>query len=192
MEQIVQDRVQLRPESHTLPPKYRLLPYLRVIVGMLIGFAAVSLSARTLGQHTARPPDLLAAFADMRPGQPRVDLEAGGFTCYDESYNYYPIKEHCGVYFETGIFTHIELLIMSDGKIRSAAFTVRGNALRLGDLMLVLGNPEVHRNGRQAVFVWRSSGSTASAISNTGLFSPFVSLKSVSFTDPRLIGCDCE
>ena len=180
MELIVRERISPQVESLIPPPK--LPTYLRVALVLVISITCVSVSIRALAQHTEPPPNPLTSFADLRPGQPGSGMEARGFTCYLEGYDYRDAGEHCFIDLPTGTFTRVALFISEDWIIRYAAFTMRENTLRLGDLMLTLGRPEIHRYGHQTTFKWPGTGIVASTHSYSAQFSAFLPVWSISFT----------
>jgi hypothetical protein len=179
MEHIIRERVY--PPSEELTPSPKPPTYLRVALILLTAFSVMSLGARAVAQHTEPPPNPLASFADLLPGQPGSDLEGRGFSCYEEAYDYGAARDNCLIHLATGAFTRIGLLISKDRTIRQVTFSVRENTLRLGDLMLTLGRPEIHRYGHQMTFYWRSTGIAASTIVYNGQYSAFLPLWSISF-----------
>lgn len=183
MEQVIRD--QFRPPCEDRIPSLRLPRYFFIVLLPFIGFTLMNLGASALGRQAVPPPDPLAIFTEYLPGQPSHVVETLGFTCNSEINDYDLEEQSCHMRLAAGAFDRVGILISKHGTIRSSIFFVRGNSLRLGGLMMSLGDPEVRRYGRQAVFVWREGRIMASAISNTGLFTPFTSLKTVSFTDPR-------
>jgi hypothetical protein len=126
--------------------------------------------------------DPFVTLADMLPGQSASGVQAHGFSCYSEAYDYRSTELHCFIDLPTGAFVRIGLFISQAWMIHSAAFTMRGNAIRLGDLMLILGKPQLHRYGRQIIFEWPTRGVTASAFADRSPISPFLPLWSMSFT----------
>ena len=179
MEHIIRERVY--PPSEELTPSPKLPTYLCVVLILLTGFTVVSLSARMAAQYTAPPPNPLASFADMLPGQPGSDLEARGFSCYGEDYDYQDAEATCVIDLATGAFTRVGVLISGDNIIRYVTFMTRGNVLRLGDLMLSLGRPEMHRYGQHMEFAWPGTGIVASTHAYTAQYSAFLPLWSISF-----------
>jgi hypothetical protein len=180
MELIVRERIY--PESKRSIPPPKLPVYLRAALILSAAFTVVSLGARAVAQYAQPPPNPLITFADMLPGKSGNGMEARGFSCYSESYDYRATQLHCFVDLPTGNFIRIGLLISQDWVIQSASFTMRGNMLRLGDLMLTLGRAQVSRYGGQTIFNWPGTGITASSFANGAPRSPLLPLWSVSFT----------
>ena len=169
-------------ESHA--PSRKLLLYLLVIFLTWLGFAAASMSAMALAQYTPAPPNPFASFADVFPGQPRSSLIARRFSCLTGSYNFTEgaPNEYCTLNPASGIFSHVMVGINQD-TIQNILFMVRDDTLRVGNLMLLWGKPEVHEYSRSVYLYWRSRGVFAIASHDTARFSLFLPVRRVSIGD---------
>jgi hypothetical protein len=148
---------------------------------MVSGFTAVSVGARALAGYTASPPNPFAAFADVLPGQPRSAIVARGFSCPVSFFSPGVTEESCILNLATGSFSQIQVTI-SHGVIFQSFFTMPGDVLKLGDLILLWGTPKIHENEHSVSFLWPGHGVVASAAIQTGQFSPFLPVRIIAFT----------
>ena len=156
---------------------FHLLPYLLVVLIVWMGFTIVSLGAQALGHNAEPPTNPFATFAHVFPGQPGSAIQGYGLLCSRGLYNYLP-NEHCTVNPTEGTFSQVGVVI-SDGVIDEISFRMRDNTFRLGDLMLLLGKPEVREFSRSVYLFWRDIGVTAMVTEYAGHFSPFLRLRRV-------------
>jgi hypothetical protein len=140
---------------------------------------------KSFAQDTVPPPNPFAPFADVFPGQPGNGVEARGFSCVRRPYGAYRGLEDCTCILATGAFSLVEVII-SEGTIRQTDFTMRGSTLRIGDLAMLWGIPDVHKGVHTPYFYWPGNGILATTISYSGQFSFFLALRSVLFTDFRV------
>jgi hypothetical protein len=128
----------------------------------MIIFTVASIVPRMLGRNTDPPHIPFAAFADVFPGQPRSGVAARKFSCPMSDFGGYRGRtdEFCYLYLATGVFSRVGTTISKES-IRVIYFTLRDNTLKMGDLMLLLGTPEVRDYGYFSYFRWPQSGATA-------------------------------
>jgi hypothetical protein len=156
---------------------------------MVSGFTTLCVGARALAGYTTLPSNPFASFADVLPGQPRSALVARGFSCpvsFFIATDPDVTDETCVFYQAIDIFRQVQVTV-SQGVIRHLTFIMRENALTIGDLAALWGNPEVQEYGRSVDLFWRSHGVYAIASNISGRFSPFLPVWSVSFTDTGLL-----
>jgi hypothetical protein len=156
---------------------FQMPPYLLVVFSLLVGFAVVSLGVWALGQSAVPLPNPFAAFADVFPGQPRSAAQMRGFLCLTSAYGSEP-NEYCSVDLARGIVSQIDVYIAED-LIDEISFRLREDTLRVGDLMLIWGTPEIRENGHSVYFYWRSMGVTAMVTEYFGRFSHFLPVRRV-------------
>jgi len=135
---------------------------------MLIGFTTLNFGAKALGQSGVAARDPVAEFADVLPGQPKSAIVARGFSCPALAYR--SPNEHCSLRPKRSAFSHVDVDIVS-GRISHSSFNVRSNLLRVGELVLLWGIPEIEAGANTVVLRWHRIDTTAIATSHTGKFS---------------------
>jgi len=160
------------------PPLYVLLVFI-----LVSGFSAGGAGMRILARNAAAASNPFAVFADVFPGQSRSAVAARGFSCYSagaSASDRDPTDESCILRPESGSLSQVEVLIPGD-EIRRLDFRIHENALRLGDLAVFWGVPEVQRYSRSLYVFWRSLGIFALVVRNTEEFSLFLPVQRVYF-----------
>ena len=185
MEHITQNRTFPRWERPTL--SFKLPLYQRCVLVLLAGFTVIASGTQMILAQTTTVPreNPFAAFADIFLGQPRSAIEAGGFTCPVSSFGG-STDEHCIMSLKSNVFSSAGVDIV-DNVIHYITFNVRKNTLRVGDLVLLWGMPEIVVRGRQVLMRWHQSSIFAAATSYTGKFSPRLPVTSVSIAQT---GCN--
>lgn len=173
-------RQQLRLAT-TIPP-VRLPFYLRVILLTTSVVAVVVVSWTLLVKITARPQAPFSAYTDVFPGQPHSAVLARGISCDPDPD--LTLTQYCTHAPSTGPFSLIAMTI-SDGVIRRVNFTVRENTLRVGDLPLAWGQPNIRLYGHSVTLDWPSIGATANAWAQRGRFSYFMPVQRISLAHLR-------
>jgi hypothetical protein len=195
VERSISDSTHRLSESENLTPSLILSPSLRIAIIMFITLTIVNLGARELAQRTESAPNPLAPLADVLPGYPENIAERLGFSCLLVDHHHLSSpQEACAARLATGAFERAGVAVSRDKIIYEVAFMVRGDALQLGDLMMILGRPEINRYDSVTIFRWLDGSVTAIARDYKGQFSPsaFLPVQNVSFTNPQLPGCDCS
>jgi hypothetical protein len=105
-----------------------------ILMSLFITTTSLVLVSRPTGSHL----NPFSTYADVLPGQPRENAEAFGFECasYADGYD---DRELCSLHPLTGSFSRINLVVTDDGTIESVFFMPRKYALKVGDVVLVLG-----------------------------------------------------
>jgi hypothetical protein len=176
-----------RASAYLYLERFNLVPQLParllVVLVMLVGFTGVNVAAMGLGGQATRPPDLFSSFADVFPGQPRSAVVARGFSCAMGTYPVLP-DEYCTLSPAAGAFTQVGAVV-SHGIVIRTDFILRSGSLRFGDLAELWGVPEnqEYEGHHVADYFWHGKGVSASAFFDTGRFSLFLPVRSVSFTD---------
>ncbi len=176
--------VQHRWASHTLSRKLPL--YLRMALVLVIGLSASTCGVVVLVRSTTQPTDPFASFIDVFPRKPRSAIEARVFRCppTDEDADEYYTGYTCFLWPAAGPFAQVAAVI-SEGNIRQTVFTSRPNTLRVGDLMVLWGRPEIRMYSHAVYLLWRSHRIFAwvSDYAGHGQMSPFLPVWKVFFTD---------
>ena len=146
----------------------KLTRYLSVMCVVLVGCTAVNLGARSLGQSRAAARNPFFAYVDVLPGQPKSVAIARSFVCPAQIYD--TQDEHCDFRPKSGVFSHVAVDIV-DGTISYGSFTVRNKTLRVGDLVLLWGMPDIEEHGFVVVLRWHHIDTIAMATSSAGKFS---------------------
>jgi hypothetical protein len=176
-------------EQSALPlPRFPKIERITVIVGqplqillallcvMSTATLATILFSRLIGQEPTVDPFL--AYASLFPGQPWGSVLAHEFLCY-QSVMPSPadLSEGCDYHPETGQISQVYVTTW-DGFITRASFTIRDNGLRVGDLALLWGEPELVSFGSGVEsFRWPDRGIVALMLPQNGqdtYFSPVV------------------
>ena len=134
---------------------------LLVTLCLIVGLTLLIFSAQVLAEHGPASAVFETWFEDIAPGQALSAAEAR-VLCPGGLYT----EQYCSVRFTEGPFSQV-LTVVVNSAIRRVDFMVRQDALRIGDLVAVLGRPQIRREGQQAYLRWRS-GITALAIVDTG------------------------
>lgn len=131
MESIQHYRTDSRRERRNRSLK--LLPFVRLVFAIMIGFGAATISAKVLGQYVAAPTNPFLEFADIFPGQPESAVYAYPFLCRANYAYDYASEKHCNFRPSGGIFSVIDLIV-EHSVIIQATFMIRDTSVRLGDL----------------------------------------------------------
>lgn len=147
-------------QSVLLALQFQLSVLPRLAVALVVTFAVLIGGFSLAPRSTPLPVDPFAPFADVLPGSPRSAVVARGFACAMATYPILP-DEYCTLDLETGIITHIGVVV-SRQTVTRTDYTLREGALRLGDLALAWGSPNA-LNRRLGWAFWTGSGGYASA-----------------------------
>ena len=147
------------------------------IVIMLIGFIFVIVGVQALARIRTEAPDPFFSNADRYIGQPVSAIEAYGFSCsaIDD-----PQSLHCISEAVSDTFSEIRV-VSSAGITSEIAFSMQKDAIRIGNLLLTWGAPEIHRYNQSIRFYWRGGRIVAVALRETGLYSPSLPVWKVYF-----------
>ena len=175
----------MKPVTQTRTRTFSLIlsPYLLIACVFAVGVTTVS--AKTLAGYTAAPPNPFAAYADILPGQPRSAAVERGFSCpVSFFFGNAPsdTDEMCILNPAAGKFQQVQVSI-ARGVIGQARFIMREDSLKLGDLTILWGVPQVYELDHSLYFAWPGMGVTASSLRHLGRVSPFFSTRIVSFSD---------
>jgi hypothetical protein len=153
------------------------------VLAMFISFTVLNIGAIALAGHATTRPNPFSSFADVLPGQPRRAVVTREFSCAMGAYPILP-DEYCTLDLAMGDFVQVGVVV-SQGTVSRTDFTPREGTCTVGDLVLLWGIPVIQANqGRRVVeFSWPGNGVSASAFSDTGQFSLFLTVWSVSFHD---------
>lgn len=171
------------PQQEKRGLSVRLPRYIPILSAIIAAFALVNIAVRAVMHDAPAPSDPFEPYADISSGQPHTLVEWQGFSCRWGASNGI-FEEKCNLDAPTGAFSHIEVAISVNEVVRYVTFIARKNALRLGDLMIALGTPEIQKFGHSAYFYWRDGAITAGATTYAGRYSPYLPLAFISFADP--------
>jgi hypothetical protein len=128
---------------------------------VLAAFTALILSVRAAGALQTPPQFSKTWFNDIAPGMSRIALEALGY-CQPNGY----AEEQCIADMDSIHFKRVSALVVG-GAIQHIDFEVRNQNLRLGDMVMVLGQPSIEVQGSYLYLRWRD-GISALATMHTG------------------------
>jgi hypothetical protein len=166
-----------RVQSHRFPL------YMRIAVAIVMSLAAVNIAAWTIPHYTQLASNPFMSFSDIMPGQPKGQIESEGFTCHRTDRPDIAL-ETCTRDLSTGSFRQVQLTISWRNTIHDTTFIAREGTLRLGDLIRLLGRPEIHRYGVVTHFMWSSRAITSlTTLQTTPQPSFYLPLSTVTFTD---------
>lgn len=134
---------------------YRLLRYWFVVFIMWLGFTVIIMSVRTLALTVGEPSNPFSAYANLFPGQSTSNVEMSKFTCALPDADDRLIEEHCALKLLTGTFSEVGIITFG-GIVRQISFIMREETLRVGDLMLLWGTPEVQKYSRSVYLFWQN------------------------------------
>lgn len=163
---------------------HKLPVYLRIALVLVIGLGASTCGVVVLLRSTTQPTNPFASFADLLPRTPRSAIQAWGFVCPqsgEDDFEHY-MGSTCILWPTEGLFAQVDVVI-SEGDIRQTVFTVSEDTLRVGDLMVLWGTPEIRRYSRSVYLLWRSHRTFAWASDYPGQMSPFLPVWKIYFTD---------
>ena len=162
--------------------------YVRVVFIVFMGCAVVSVSAVSLARSTPVPSNPFAVYADIFPGQPGGAIQGRGYSCSTGINEYLP-NEHCTLNSASGAFSQIGVVI-ADNAIKNNNFILRGDTLRLGDLMLLWGTPDIQEQIHSVFLFWRRIGVTAIITEYAGYFSLHLPVRRVLITNDEGLATD--
>jgi hypothetical protein len=84
----------------------------------------------------------------------------------------------------TGPFAQVGL-VMTGGIVSRIDFTLRGDAFKVGDAVLLWGRPTLHRQEHVVDLFWTNRGVNASTYSTSGRLSYLLPLWNLSFSVDR-------
>ena len=137
-------------------------PLALLILLPVVSFFSLVVVAIMPGRDVAdtHPLDRFAGFSDLFPGQ-QVDarqIEVAGFSCLLETA---PVPAdtslRCSRDLGTGPFSHVSVVLW-DGVVNQFEVTVREQSLRLGDLVLLWGDPEISVTNSLVMMRWPAAG----------------------------------
>jgi hypothetical protein len=144
--------------SRSLYPvlSFRFLFPLRFALIVLTGLTLTNIGLRTLAHSTQSvqaPSNPFLEYADVFPGQASQALNSRPFSCGNIYAYGSSSATACTVVLSSGIFSDIETTVW-DGLIHQTTFTLHDDAMKIGDLVLLLGNPHFRAYPRRAFFFW--------------------------------------
>lgn len=156
-----------------------LISLLAVVVVTVIVLASVWPSSRVDSLRF----DPFAAFSDHFPGQQlrARQLEAEGFSCVLMRE---PVPgdygEHCTLYLDTGPFSSVNVTGW-DGIIILFDVKLRENAVKIGDLIGLWGEPRLRIHSNAVIVRWPDRAISATGKAQTGRVIFFKTLSQITF-----------
>jgi hypothetical protein len=123
-------------------------------------------------------PDLFAAYDAIMPGQTSAALSQ--YPCHFEKGQHDSEPTLCRIQPEDGIFSEVMVTFQSDDRIREVTF--KPQVLRVGDLILRWGLPDIPTESREYVYLrWRARGiyAVVSPDTHTRRFSAWLPVYSI-------------
>jgi hypothetical protein len=172
------------PQSFSTAISFKLLPYLRLALILVLGFALTNIGLRAFTQSTlplqvASNPFL--EYQDIFPGLSLDGLKSRAFSCRSIYPPHAPSDVSCALDLSSGDFSRIETVVLS-GFIRQTIFTLRDDSLKVGNLILLFDSPNFRVYPRKVFFFWNKLFAivSTSAKSNPTAMRP---VWNVTFTD---------
>lgn len=176
-------------QSHFVRRFFHFKAYPSIIAGatflLMVTLVAVTLVVSAVAKRLGDQPlsDPFTAFANVFPGQ-SLDtrtLIAQGFSCkLDSQPSPADVSELCTRTLASSLFSTINLTVW-DGVVKWLDLKVRENDLRVGDLSLQWGSPEVRIEGTWVHLSWPNHHVTGLGLTYNGRFTYFQVLSHVTF-----------
>jgi len=122
------------------------------------------------------------AYASLFPDQPWTSALAREFLCYDTVMpSPADVTEECVFRPQTGSLSQVNITVW-DGIIIRLRFAVRENSLRVGDLAMLWGTPDLQSYAQGAsLYQWHDHSMVALTSSNGGRFTYFLPVSYIHF-----------
>ncbi len=154
--------------------------HLRFIFGLLLITLALVVGVTSLAKYNLPLSDPFAEYVNILPGQTLDRNLLEKLSCATTPVSVQTQVIYCERHLRTGIFSHIGLTIFSS-RVCRLDLTVRPNALRFGDLVMLWGRPEVRLYRRSVSIAWPDRGITTTGWSDNERLSYFLPLQYISF-----------
>jgi hypothetical protein len=177
----------LPSQTSSVPESLKLPPYLRLIFLVLSANFVLVITWLALARSAPLPQNPFAAYEPLSPGQPWISVQAHEFSCYPIP-SLFPneVSAECLLRPQTGPFSYVNISI-EDGVITGIVFTVRENTVRLGDLSVLWGRPEVEFQRSSIIFMWPDYGISAWAEARGRHFTYIAPISAVWFSRNRFV-----
>lgn len=154
--------------------------YVQAALAALLALAMVTGGVLLAAKLLTPAETPFIAYEEIFPGAPKQAIVEQGFTC-QPGYNAAK-TEFCSHYPSSGVFSHVGVWVANDVSHR-ITFTIRKDAFRLGDLPWAWDREDIAhtRLGYRLSLSPDESSLKVSARVESGEFSPFLPLQSVSF-----------
>jgi hypothetical protein len=178
------ERISPRPKFKWENPIHVLHPLQSLLAVIVIwsGFTVAIITVKMLGQGLDQASNPFAAFADVFPGQPKSAAEARGILCAVSAYEYNPPDDSCMVRHTSGQFSSVSVEIRAE-MITAINFWLREDTLRVGDLILLWGTPDIREFSRSVYLYWQNRDILAIATHETKRFSLLLPVRRISIRD---------
>jgi hypothetical protein len=156
--------------------------YIWFIFNLLIGISLIAVLVIIAARREMSGP--FSALRDLFGDDARQAALARGFTCGDDGFQNrsQTISGYCVQQNMDQMFSGIYMR-MSGNAADEITFTVRGSMVRLGDLEVVWGSPEIRRYCETMVASWPADdGIVILVVSPTDGFSHFAPILHIYFT----------
>ncbi|PJF39276.1 MAG: hypothetical protein CUN54_09065 [Phototrophicales bacterium] len=171
-------------------PNIKLPFYVQFMLLMTTIMAIVVIGLALSVKHVAQPQNPFLPHTEISPGQSSDALQKYGAFCAPEighSAVNDRLLQECNIRPATGLFSRITVR-GTDGVIMQNIFWIRENALVVGDLILLWGQPNIRWNGHYANLSWPRSRISAHVGTEGGYFNYFTPVQHVAFAEgPRRI-----
>ena len=139
----------------------RLPAYLRIIFAVLAGNIALVMAWTALVRTPTLRQDPFSSYEYIFLGRLKSDLVVEEYSC--QAGPIPRLMEYCSYAPTAGTFSHIGVMV-EGSRIILVTFTLRENTLRIGDLALWWGKPDVQLMGRVVTLSWPGRGVTTLTI----------------------------
>ncbi len=171
------EQYQKQPAASVIPIRFPW--YVSLALFMLTGSAAVVIGLMLAAHREI--PNPFSVYNDLFGDNARQAASARGFTCRDMGLNGYPLTL-CTHHNTEKLFSRLYVWISGD-RANEISFSLRDNTLRLGDLALLWGKPEIRLYCETFVALWPARHIMGVIKqSRTGQVNYFLPILSVYFT----------
>lgn len=171
------------PSARKNPVSLHIIPpYVWVVLGMILGLAAIVIGVREFAHLWAGTSDhLFTEFRHIFPGQSASDIEAKGFSCGEDKPKYYSAdKQYCFWIPQEGAFSRVEVVIKKDA-VHQVNFLLRDQSLRIGDVAAILESSDFHSHPGIVIFHLPDLFVVARSLANIKPFSFYTPVSIVTF-----------
>jgi hypothetical protein len=150
----IQESIQSQSSNSEIP--FRGLPYVRFMFILVAGFSLTNFGVMAFAfstQFMQASSNPFLEYMDIFPGQSTDAVKSRTFSCVDIHSYQVSSDQSCALTVSSSVFSHIEITI-SGGYIRDTTFTMRDDTFKVGNLVLLFGNPTFRVSPYNVFFSW--------------------------------------
>jgi len=183
-----QSRQQVQVPRVAIPIQLPVFVWLKL--SQFLGVLAIVIGLMAFTRYNEVPLNPFAAYADMLPGAPiSAALEHGFSRLSNNSHSPSDgVIEVCDYSPQSELFSRMRVSTQ-DGVIKVLILTPHDNTVKLGDLILMWGTPEVHFNTTHVslvLFLWPAQRASALASTYDQRLIYFLPIQTITFSEREL------